>query len=125
MGRLADSMSAKGEKAGSALSKGFVRGISKNTGLRGQAAAALARQVAHQAGIPAMAAGGIVTRPTLAMIGEGRVPEAVIPLDGRHGLGGGVHYHTNIYTSAVITNKRELDRIVRDSRGLAAASGIG
>ena len=37
--------------------------------------------------IPAMAAGGIVTRPTLALIGEAG-PEAVIPLNGRNaGMG--------------------------------------
>lgn len=34
--------------------------------------------------VPGLAAGGIVTRPTLAMIGEGPYPEAVVPLDGRH-----------------------------------------
>lgn len=32
------------------------------------------------ANIPAMASGAVVTRPTLAMIGEGREPEAVLPL---------------------------------------------
>lgn len=41
--------------------------------------------------IPMLANGGIVTGPTLAMIGEGRGPEAVIPLDrmGEFGMGGG------------------------------------
>jgi hypothetical protein len=40
--------------------------------------------------IPRLAAGGIVTRPTLAMIGEGNGPEAVIPLNrmGSMGMGG-------------------------------------
>jgi phage-related protein len=38
--------------------------------------------------IPMLAEGGIVTSPTLAMIGE-RGAEAVIPLDGKHGVGGG------------------------------------
>jgi hypothetical protein len=38
-------------------------------------------------GIPAMAAGGIVTGPTLALIGEAG-PEAVIPLDRAGGMGG-------------------------------------
>lgn len=33
--------------------------------------------------IPKLANGGIVTSPTLAMIGEGRSSEAVIPLDRR------------------------------------------
>jgi hypothetical protein len=41
--------------------------------------------------IPMLAAGGIVTSPTLAMIGEGNGPEAVIPLSrmGEFGIGGG------------------------------------
>ena len=38
--------------------------------------------------IPTLAAGGIVTSPTLAMIGEAG-PEAVVPL-GRGGMGGGI-----------------------------------
>lgn len=37
--------------------------------------------------IPGLASGGIVTRPTLAMIGEGNGPEAVIPLNRAGGLG--------------------------------------
>jgi hypothetical protein len=39
--------------------------------------------------IPRLAEGGIVTGPTLALIGEGNGPEAVIPLD-RMNTGGGV-----------------------------------
>src|SRR5690606_12109725 len=39
--------------------------------------------------VPAMASGGIVTRPTLTLIGEAG-PEAVVPLD--RGIGG-VHVH--------------------------------
>jgi len=39
--------------------------------------------------IPKLAEGGIVNRPTLAMIGEGG-PEAVVPLNRGGGLGGGV-----------------------------------
>jgi TP901 family phage tail tape measure protein len=39
--------------------------------------------------IPELAEGGIVKRPTLAMIGEAG-PEAVVPLKGGGGLGGGV-----------------------------------
>jgi hypothetical protein len=37
--------------------------------------------------IPRLAKGGIVSRPTLAMIGEAG-PEAVVPLSGRNGFGG-------------------------------------
>ena len=48
--------------------------------------------------IPALAEGGIVTGPTLAMIGEGRGPEAVIPLDrmGEFGMGGGSNVTINV-----------------------------
>ena len=38
-------------------------------------------------GIPRMASGGIVTTPTIALIGEAG-PEAVVPLSGGRGLGG-------------------------------------
>ena len=40
--------------------------------------------------IPRLADGGIVTGPTLAMIGEGNGPEAVIPLDRMGSMGGNV-----------------------------------
>jgi hypothetical protein len=40
-------------------------------------------------GLPTLAEGGIVTGPTLAMIGEGKGPEAVIPLDRLGDFGGG------------------------------------
>ena len=44
--------------------------------------------------IPQLAAGGIVNRPTLAMIGEAGA-EAVIPLTGRNrGMGGVTNYIT-------------------------------
>lgn len=45
--------------------------------------------------IPRLAQGGVVTKPTLAMIGEGG-PEAVVPLDRRMDFGG-VHVHGNVY----------------------------
>lgn len=38
--------------------------------------------------IPGLAEGGIVTSPTLALIGEGRQPEAVIPLDRLSSMAG-------------------------------------
>jgi hypothetical protein len=40
-------------------------------------------------GIATLASGGIVTGPTLAMIGEGSGPEAVIPLNQMGNYGGG------------------------------------
>jgi hypothetical protein len=47
--------------------------------------------------IPMLAEGGIVTGPTLAMIGEGNGPEAVIPLSrmGEFGMGGGMNITVN------------------------------
>lgn len=44
----------------------------------------------HQTLIPALANGGIVTGPTLALIGEAG-PEAVVPLNGKFGMGGNVY----------------------------------
>jgi phage-related minor tail protein len=41
-----------------------------------------------------LAEGGIVTGPTLAMIGE-RGPEAVVPLDRYRGGGGDITIHVN------------------------------
>ena len=48
--------------------------------------------------LPRLAEGGIVTGPTIAMIGEGREPEAVIPLSklGSMGLGGGANITVNV-----------------------------
>lgn len=50
----------------------------------------------HATLIPALAQGGIVNRPTLAMIGEAG-PEAVVPLSGRNarGLGGDIYITVN------------------------------
>lgn len=42
--------------------------------------ASMAKAASGEGGIPALAEGGIVTGPTLALIGEGRESEAVIPL---------------------------------------------
>jgi hypothetical protein len=48
--------------------------------------------------IPMLANGGIVTSPTLALIGEGNGPEAVIPLSrmGEFGMGGGNNVTINV-----------------------------
>lgn len=40
--------------------------------------------------IPRLAKGGVVTQPTIALIGEGNSDEAVVPLDGQHKLGGDI-----------------------------------
>jgi len=46
----------------------------------------IARKPIKDIGIPMMATGGFVDRPTLAVIGEGREPEAVLPLSVLHGM---------------------------------------
>ena len=68
-------------------------------------------QPAKQIVIPKMASGGIVTGPTLAMIGESG-PEAVIPLNGRNGgMGGGV----TINISGGISSAADIGRSVVDA----------
>ncbi len=58
----------------------------------------LSRALARVA-VPGMANGGVVTRPTLAMIGEGGGPEAVIPLDRAGGLGGETRVTLNVHNN--------------------------
>lgn len=85
-------------------------------------------------GLPGMAEGGIVTRPTIAMIGEAGKPEAVIPLDrlgpildgrvagGSSGSGVSVTQHNMI----TISGKGMSDEDVRDlTRKIAEATRSG
>ena len=67
--------------------------------------------------IPALADGGIVTSPTLAMIGEGRGPEAVIPLSklGSMGFGGGANITVNVNGGDPNSIVRALQQYVRQS----------
>jgi hypothetical protein len=59
------------------------------------------------ASVPHMASGGIVTRPTFALIGEAG-PEAVVPLNRASGLGGGnVEAHIHLYLDG-----REVTKVV-------------
>jgi hypothetical protein len=65
--------------------------------------------------IPGLAEGGIVTRPTLAMVGEGGEPEAVIPLSKMGQMGGG---SVNITINGAIdpeATARQIRRILEDS----------
>jgi len=65
----------------------------------------LGRLINPLGNIPGLAEGGIVTRPTLAMIGEGGQSEAVIPLDKLGKMGGGdiiINVTGGIATSAEI-----------------------
>lgn len=57
--------------------------------------------------IPGLAEGGVVTKPTVAMIGE-RGPEAVVPL----GRGGGMGTTINI-NNPVVREEFDIDRIVQ------------
>lgn len=59
---------------------------------------------------PKMAKGGIVSGPTMALIGEAG-PEAVIPLSKMGGFGGGV----NIYVAGSVIHEKDLAITVRDN----------
>jgi phage-related protein len=67
--------------------------------------------------LPRLAQGGIVTGPTIAMIGEGREPEAVIPLSqlGSFGVGGGANITVNVNGSNPNEILRVLQQYVRQS----------
>lgn len=54
-------------------------------------------QMSELKGVPGLADGGIVTRPTLALIGEGGGPEAVIPLDRMGSMGGDTTVNINVH----------------------------
>lgn len=91
--------------------------------------------------VPAMANGGVVTAPTLSLIGEGREPEAVLPLsklermlDGISASGGGsitfsprIEINGNADKNEVVSAvrasyddfKRFMDRYLKDNRRLA------
>lgn len=67
---------------------------------------------------PRLAAGGIVTKPTLAMVGEGGEAEAVLPLSklrgmmgGGGGAGGGVTI--NVHVSGSVQTDRDLSQGIR------------
>ncbi len=61
--------------------------------------------------IPGLATGGIVTKPTLAMIGEGNESEAVIPLSRLGEMGGGANVQVNVINqTGVPVNARTSQR---------------
>jgi hypothetical protein len=78
--------------------------------------------------LPRLAEGGIVTSPTIAMIGEGGEPEAVIPLSklGSMGVGGG---GGNITVNVTSANPDDvvaaLQRWVRNNGSLALSTTSG
>jgi hypothetical protein len=65
---------------------------------------------AARRGIPMMAEGGVVTKPTLAMIGEAGA-EAVIPLDKMGGMGTTV----NINVAGSVISEGELQSVIQDA----------
>jgi hypothetical protein len=60
--------------------------------------------------IPGFAEGGVVTRPTLAMVGE-KGPEAIIPLSQMGGMGGGV----TVNVTGGISTSAQIGQAVYDS----------
>ena len=62
--------------------------------------------------IPALAKGGIVTRPTLALIGEAG-PEAVVPLTGTGGRGFGGGTTIIVNTGQSVSSKDDIAREIR------------
>ena len=104
-----------------AMLHGFERVM---TGMEGRGiAAALGRiqqglgAIADLSGVRALAKGGLVTRPTLALIGE-REPEAVIPQSQIGRMGTSVQVHVDargaLFTDEY-TSQRDLARIVSDA----------
>ena len=68
--------------------------------------------------IPMLAEGGIVNKPTLAMIGE-RGPEAVVPLDRYRGGGGGITVNIN----STVADASLPDKIVQALRDYNRTTG--
>jgi hypothetical protein len=67
-------------------------------------------------GIPAMANGGIVTGPTLALIGEAG-PEAVVPLDRMGGMGGiNITVHAGLVSSPDQVGQQIIEAIQKAQR---------
>ncbi len=77
-----------------------------------KAGAASAAAFAGAGVVQALGSGGIVTRPTLALIGE-RGPEAVVPLSGAGGLGD--TYITHIHAGTILA-ERGLRAIIQDEQ---------
>ena len=72
-------------------------------------------------GIPKMAEGGIVSKPTLALIGEGAGPEAVIPLSKMGSMGGG---DVNINVTGGLATSAEIGQsVVNALRAYSRSAG--
>jgi phage-related minor tail protein len=69
--------------------------------------------------IPKMADGGIVSSPTLALIGEAG-PEAVVPLDRMRGMGGNVTINV---TGGLATSAEIGESVVNALRAYSRSAG--
>jgi SLT domain-containing protein len=70
--------------------------------------------------IPGLAEGGIVTKPTLAMIGEGGQSEAVIPLDKLGNMGGNITINV---TGGLATSAEIGESVVNALRAYSRSAG--
>jgi len=75
-------------------------------------------------GVPGLATGGIVTKPTLAMIGEGGEPEAVIPLSKMGNMGTTVNITINGAVDPVSTARQIRTILDQDARRLGRLSVV-
>jgi phage-related protein len=81
----------------------------------GSIAGGIGSAVGRARGVVGLASGGIVTKPTLAMVGEGGEPEAVIPLSKMGAMGGGVNITINTGVGDPEAIARDIRRILNDS----------
>lgn len=88
--------------------------INKFASSLGKFASALAKIIRKIAPNIKLATGGIVTSPTIALIGEGG-PEAVVPLNVLSGMMGGRGGDTYITVEGSIVTQKEIERIIRES----------
>jgi hypothetical protein len=134
IGDIVGKIAEEGKKIGNALGKGITNalitelnkaidalnslirgavGVSKYLGPVGAVIGATGKgfEIDH---IPMLAQGGIVSSPTLAMIGEGNGPEAVIPLSrmGEFGMGGGVNITIQTGVGDPVAIGREVKRVM-------------
>jgi hypothetical protein len=134
IGNIVGKIAEEGKKIGNALGKGITNalitelnkaidalnslirgavGVSKYLGPVGAVIGATGKgfEIDH---IPMLAQGGIVSSPTLAMIGEGNGPEAVIPLSrmGEFGMGGGVNITIQTGVGDPVAIGREVKRVM-------------
>jgi SLT domain-containing protein len=82
----------------------------------GSIAGGIGSGLSRLGGIVGLASGGIVTKPTLAMVGEGGEPEAVIPLSKMGQMGGGTVINVQVGVGDPEAIARSIERILDDSR---------